>query len=83
MGAGFRPRLSVKGLEPPRLQRTDAAERPLIADTMADDWRVVTAATGLTQGSKLKHAITSSEFVCILKPNSRAVRHDLTTPRII
>jgi hypothetical protein len=25
--------------EPPRLQRADAAERPLIADTMADDWR--------------------------------------------
>jgi hypothetical protein len=27
------------GHEPPLLQRADAAERPLLADTMADDWR--------------------------------------------
>ena|ERR1700685_2862048 len=32
-------RESVSGHEPPRLQRADAAERLLIADTKADEWR--------------------------------------------
>jgi hypothetical protein len=35
-------RMTALGHEPPRLQRANAAERPLIADMMADDWAAVT-----------------------------------------
>jgi hypothetical protein len=35
----LKPFFDSIGHEPPRLQRADAAETPLIADTMVDDWR--------------------------------------------
>jgi len=57
----LKPFFDSIGHEPPRLQRTDAAESPLIADAIADNWRGCNGPKAVNSGQSKFLQVLSNE----------------------